>query len=145
MTFEEWEGSVSGVLRRQPIWRVTAYRKSLYLAACAAEDVVPILRDIRFTKDIPQLVEAVGSIGSNIWEGYGRRSRPDRIKFYEYAYSSVGESTHWYAVVSAVLDDELFDRRAEQFAEVAKLLLTMIGNERRGGGWNDSRRKPPHG
>ena len=42
-----------------------------------------------------------------------------------------------------VLGDALFDRRAEQFAEVAKLLLTMIGNERRGGGWNDSRRKPP--
>ena len=143
MTFDEWEARVPDVLRRQAVWRVAAYRKSSYLATCAAEDVVPILSDVRFAKDIPQLVEAVGSIGGNIWEGYGRRSRPDRVKFYEYAYSSAGESMHWYTAVSLALGQELLVERAEQLAEVSRLLLTMIGNERRGGGWNDSRRTAP--
>lgn len=143
MTFEEWETRVPDVLRRQAVWRVTAYRKASYLAARVADDMAPIVGDIRFVKEIPQLVEAVGSIGSNIWEGYGRRSRPDRVRFYEYAYSSAGEAMHWYTAVSVALPQALLVQRAEQLAEVSRLLLTMMGNERRGGGWNDPRRRPP--
>ena len=139
MTYEQWIARVPDVLRRQSVWRVTAYRNSSYLAACVAKDVVPILGDLRFTKNIPQLVEAVGSIGANIWEGYGRRSRADRVKFYEYAYSPAGESMHWYTAVSVAMSQDLLVERAEQLAEICRLLLTMMHNERRGGGWNDSR------
>ena len=143
MTFEEWEETVPTALRERPVWRATAYRKATFLAARAPEDVLPMVRDVRFGGDVSQLVKAVGSIGSNISEGYGRRSRLDRIKFYEYALGSAGESMHWYTVLSAGLRGDLLKQRVETLAEVSKLLLTMIRNEREGGGWNDSRRIPP--
>ena len=95
--------------------------------------------------DIPQLVRAAGSIGANVAEGYAKRSRKDRIRFYEYALGSAAESKHWYVVLSNSLDSQLVESRMHTLGRISQLLLAMIRNERRGGTWNDSRRIPPRG
>ena len=42
-----------------------------------------------------QLINATDSISANIAEGFGRRSRKDKIKFYYYSYGSACEAIDW--------------------------------------------------
>lgn len=42
-----------------------------------------------------QFVRAVDSNSANIAEGFGRRTKKDKIKFYHYSYGSVKESCDW--------------------------------------------------
>jgi four helix bundle protein len=42
-----------------------------------------------------QFIRAVDSISANIAEGFGRRFKRDKIKFYYYAYASVVECLDW--------------------------------------------------
>jgi four helix bundle protein len=42
-----------------------------------------------------QFVRSVDSISANIAEGFGRRTKKDKIKFYNYAYASTLEALDW--------------------------------------------------
>ncbi len=42
-----------------------------------------------------QFTKAIDSIAANIAEGHGRFFKKDKIKFFNYAYGSVFESSHW--------------------------------------------------
>ena len=113
-----------------PLGRVAAYRLAVGLGDCVVKDgeVVgshPLLRDVA-----PQLVRAVGSIGANIAEGYGRRSRADRIRYFEYALGSVQEARRWYSISRTTLSIELTRERLSTLASIRRLLSAMIRNER---------------
>ena len=77
-----------------------------------------------------QLYRAVGSIGANIAEGYSRGSRKDRARFYEYSFGSARESRDWYFKRRHILGGEVFLHRSELIAEIVKLLLTTIPQQR---------------
>lgn len=42
-----------------------------------------------------QFVESVDSISANIAEGFGRYTKPDKIRFYRYSYGSISEAISW--------------------------------------------------
>ena len=119
--------------------RVQAYQLAVAASNAVWPDATlmksePLLADVA-----PQLVRAVGSISANIGEGYARKSSRDRIRYYEYALGSVEESVSWYGVARRILDAEVFVERIARFESMRRLLLVMIANERRGGGWNHQR------
>ena|SRR5687767_4504907 len=93
---EAWaEAEVPEVMRNDPIWRLPAYRYSLYLGDLIQADIYRMRRDIRTRSCVDQLISAVESISSNIAEGYSRTTGPDRAKYFEYGHSSARESRDW--------------------------------------------------
>jgi four helix bundle protein len=118
------------ILRADPIWKVTAYRLSLYAIEIGWNDA-RILDSVRITRPIAgQLYRALGSITGNIAEGYSRSSGPDRARHFEYGLGSTRESTAWYYAAKPVLSLETFEQREVQLSQIRRLLLASIPTER---------------
>ena len=130
MSYEEWESSIPYAVKRDPTWKVQAYRLSLYLASSAWTDAVLLDGDRRSALSAGQLCRACGSIGANIVEGYGRRSAVDRARYFEYALGSAAEARTWYIACRAVLSEEVLNDRLAVLTSVTRLLLVMIRTER---------------
>jgi four helix bundle protein len=129
MTYDEWQLAVPESFRTDPLWKMAVYRKALFLADLAWPDVTRLMGDARTVSLSDQLYRAAGSIEANIAEGYSKRSRKDRVRFYEYALGSSREARGWYYKARYVLSEQVVQHRTDLLAELAKLLLTMIARE----------------
>ena len=132
MDLDEWVSLAPDALRSAPIWKVRAFQIATYVASCASQDALELERQPRFRNVGSQLVRAAGSIAANIAEGYARRSRKDRIRYYEYALGSANETSSWYTVIASAIRRDCLDARLSAVARVSQLLLRMIRNERTG-------------
>lgn len=130
MTYEEWEAAVPEAIRQDPLWKMVAYRKALFLGDIAWPDVTRLAGDRRTVSLADQLYRAVGSIDANIAEGYSKSSRKDRVRFYEYALGSARESRGWYHKGRHVLGEKVAGHRIDLLAELIRLLLAMISHPR---------------
>jgi four helix bundle protein len=142
MTLDEWVATVPRAIREDLMWKVRAFQIGTYLAHLATDDVVTVARDVRVTVTADQLIRCIGGIGAAIAEGYSRRSRNDRIRYYEYALGSANEAKSWYMAAGPALGREIVEDRLEYLARVSQLLLTMIQNERKGRTWGIAKRIP---
>lgn len=130
MTYDEWETGVTETVKQDATWHVQAYRFGLYLAGCAWKDCEALASDPRGAAAARQLIRAAGSISANVAEGYAKRSAKDRIRYFEYALGSVGETRAWYLVAAPGFTPELVRRRCEVLLSLTRLVLTMIRRER---------------
>jgi len=130
VTYEQWEAEVPVFVRNDPLWTVAAYRKSLFLADLSWPDVTKLIGDRRTLSLADQLYRAAGSVGANIAEGYSRGTGKDRVRFYEYSLGSARETRDWYYKGRHLLGDPVFSHRCELAAEIIRLLLTMIPEQR---------------
>lgn len=121
---------VPETITNDPLWRMKVYRMALFLGDLAWHDVTKLASDRRTVGLADQLFRAVGSIGANIAEGYSRQSGKDRTRFYEYALGSTRESRHWYYQGRHVLSEKVVEHRINLLAEIARLLLSIIPQER---------------
>src|SRR2546425_1188711 len=96
MNYKQWLESVPVALTGDPLWRSEVYRLALFSGELAWHDVTQLLRDKRTISLSDQLYRAVGSISSNIAEGYSRQSGKDQARHYEYSLGSARESRNWY-------------------------------------------------
>ena len=117
-----------------------AYTIARRLATEAWGDTEAMVSDPRLTAVASQLIRAIGSVGAQIAEGYSRRSRADRIRFYEYALGSAEEAITWYETARPVIDQLVLEARLSDLVSVRRLLLVMIRNERAA---RSSVRSPP--
>jgi four helix bundle protein len=129
-SFSEWLATVPETITGDPLWKMKAYRLALFLGDLAWHDVTKLVSDRRTVSLADQLFRAIGSIGANIAEGYSRQSGRDRARFYEYALGSTRESRHWYYQGRHVLSDKVAEHRINLLAEIARLLLLIIPQER---------------
>ena len=140
MTYEEWEADVPSDITRDTLWRIAAYRLSLFLADLARRDTAPLFKSRR-TEDIAdQLLRATRKISACIAEGYSRDSGKSRSIYYEYALGSARESRDWYFKARPELKPEVITHRLGLYSEIIRLSLAMISNER-----NRKRRPNPPG
>ena len=95
MNYEEWLKSVPTAFTSDWLWKMEAYRLSLFAAEIGWHDVSRLVKDRRTLAVSDQLYRALGSIGANLSEGYSRGSPRDRARFYEYALGSARESRGW--------------------------------------------------
>jgi len=130
MTYAEWEREVPAVIRSDTLWRVEAYRLSLFLSDLAWEDVTLLMNDERTKGIANQLYRAAGNISANIAEGYSRHTGKQRALYYEYALGSVRETRDWYYKGRHVLPQAVVDHRLELSTSIIRLALTMTDNER---------------
>ena len=130
MTYEEWEASAAPRLGRDRLWRMRAYRLACYVGRVGWGDARAVVRD-PLARDLgPQLVAALGSIRTNIAEGYSRSGGRDRVRFFEYALGSARESREWYLHAEPLLGESLVAARCEPLEEVIRILLAIIPRER---------------
>ena len=128
--YKTWLQTVPATIVEDMLWRVRAYRLSLFVAELAWEDATILQRDHRTLGSSDQLMRAVGSIGANIAEGYGRSSGKDRARFYEYSLGSARESRDWYYKARHVLSDAVTAERLEIIEGITRLLLVMVPDQR---------------
>jgi four helix bundle protein len=128
--FDVWEAQVPLVLRNDPIWRTPAYRYGLWISDLAAADVAPLFKHIETQELADQLLRAAQSISSNLSEGYGRTTGPERARYYDYAVSSTRESIDWYYKARQHLGDEVLAQRHELLLRIIRILSAVIPRER---------------
>jgi len=130
MTYDEWEATASQAVKSDPTWKVEAYRLGLFAGASAWSDAETLIRDPRGSIVAGQLMRSAASVAAQIAEGYGRRSAKDRVRYYEYALGSVGETRAWYVTVRHAIGSEATEVRMANLLSLTRLLLTMIRRER---------------
>ncbi|PWU16160.1 MAG: four helix bundle protein [Verrucomicrobia bacterium] len=133
MSFDDWLKAVPNEITGDSIWKMEAYRLSLFLADLAWHDATKLMRDRRTLDSAGQLYRAVGSIEANISEGYSRGSGKDRARFYEYALGSSRESRGWYYKGRHILSDVVAQHRIVLITHIARLLLKMVPEQRASG------------
>ena len=130
MTFDDWIKNVPETIKGDPLWRVEAYRLSLFAADLAWPDVTKLIQDKRTIALADQLYRAVGAVSSDVAEGYSRQSGKDQARFYEYALGSAREGRNWYYESRNIFGEKVVTHRMKLLTEIIRLLLTMIPNER---------------
>jgi four helix bundle protein len=130
MNFVSLCETVPEVITSDRIWRVKAYQLALFAADIAWTDLGPLMADRRTLALSDQLYRALGSVSANVAEGFSKRSRRDRARFYEYALGSAREARDWYYKGRHVLRPEVVSHHLHLFSEIIRLLLTMIPEQR---------------
>ena len=130
MEYEEWASSVPKEITGDSLWKMEAYRLGLFAADVGWQDVTKLTRDNRTRSLSDQLYRALGSISANLAEGYSRGTGKDRARFYEYALGSTRESRDWYYKGRHVLGEEITNNRMNLLAQIIRLLLTMVPQQR---------------
>jgi four helix bundle protein len=131
MNYEEWEKNVPPEITGDRLWRMEVYRLALFTADLSWSDVSKLLRDRCTLRLSDQLYRAVGSISTNIAEGYSRGTGKDRARFYEYALGSARESRDWYYKSRHILQEAVTSHRINLLTQIIRLLLTIIPAQRR--------------
>ena len=131
MTYEDWLRDVSPVLKADALWKIEAYRLSLFLLELGWHDVTRLAKDRRTVKLAGQLYDAVDSIGANIAEGFSRGTGRERARFYEIACGSARETRHHYAAAKHILGEVVTAHRTDLATQLTRLTLKMIPNQRR--------------
>ena len=130
MRYSEWEERRARSRRLDPLWRMRAYRLASYLGDECWQDAVALERRKITVGVSEQLYRSVGSISSNLSEGYSRSSGRDRARIFEYALGSARESREWYWRGEPVLGDPLVYSRLEILDEIVRLMVATIPRER---------------
>ena len=130
MTYDGWLKTVPVAIAGDPLWHMKVYRLALFAAEIGWPDVTKLMKDRRTLELSDQLYRALGSVGSNLSEGYSRSSGKDRARFYEYALGSARESRHWYYESRHILREEVAHHRMELLSQIIRLLLTIIPADR---------------
>ncbi|MEM6326904.1 MAG: four helix bundle protein [Bacteroidota bacterium] len=133
MTYREWESGVPAAIREDRVWRIEAYRLSLFASDIGWHDVTKLLGDRRTRRLSDQLYRSLGSISANVEEGFSRRTGKDRAHFYGYALGSARESRGWYFKGRHVLGEPVSLHRMDLLTQIIRLLLTMASEQRRRG------------
>jgi four helix bundle protein len=128
--YEEWASSVPKEITGDSLWKMEAYRLGLFAADVGWQDVTKLTRDNRTRSVSDQLYRALGSISANLAEGYSRGTGKDRARFYEYALGSTRESRDWYYKGRHVLGEEITNNRMNLLAQIIRLVLTMVPQQR---------------
>ena len=108
------------------IWRLDCYREALFLLTLAQSDMESGLTAAapRASKD--QLLSALGSIGANIAEGYGRATNADRARFFSYSLGSAREAVVWYQAVLPRGNTDPLNDRLDRLARLKRMLLGLL-------------------
>lgn len=107
----------------------------VYCLACelvqeAWPDIEKLKLDAGTEKIAGQLYAAIGSIASNLGEGYAHSSGRDRARIFEYALGSARESMVWYRAALPVVGKTVVQDRLEKLEEIRRMLITIIPRER---------------
>ena len=126
MNFDEWLKTVPSEITADSLWQMTLYRQALFLGDIAWLDVCKLAQDQGAQRVSDQLYRAVGSVSTNIAEGYSKASGKDQARFYEYALGSAREARDWYYKSRHVLGEEVALHRMRLTVHIIRQLLKLV-------------------
>ncbi len=130
MNFDEWVKTLPQEITSDSLWKMEAYRLALFAAEIGWQDALKLSLDRRMLGLSDQLYRSLGSVSANLAEGYSRGTNRERAHFYEYALGSGRESRDWYFKARHVLSKDVTPHRLQFLAEIIRLLLTMVPQQR---------------
>ena len=130
MNYDDWVKTLPPEITGDSLWKVEAYRLSLFLSEICWHDISKLIEDRRMRGLSDQLYRAVGSISANIAEGYSKSTGRDRARFYEYALGSARESRDWYYKAHHILSEEVLKHRMSLTTQIIRLLIRMVPQQR---------------
>jgi len=130
LKYDDWLENVPQAITDDSLWKMKVYRLSLFLADISWGDISTLFNDERTKRISSQLYRAIGSIGTNVAEGYSMGTGKNRARYYEYALGSAREARDWYYKGSHILNNEIIEHRFLILTEIIKLLLTMVPDQR---------------
>ena len=83
--FRQWQNTPPPDVIGDPIWRMTAYRISLFMAGLVRLDARRLVDHGAPNHKVTQLESSVESVEANLSEGYSKFSGKDRARFFEMA------------------------------------------------------------
>ena len=116
--------------RPDPLKRMKVYVLAEALVESSWPDM-ELVRDNKITSEIVgQMYKSIGSIPSNISEGYSKSSGKDRARSFEYALGSARETVDWYNAVKPVVGEAVVTERVRVLGDIRRLLVDIIPRER---------------
>lgn len=131
MNYNNWLKSIPDEITNDSLWKMEAYRLGLFIADIGWFDVTILVKDKRTIRLSDQLYRALGSISTNLCEGYSRGTGKDRARFYEYALGSARESRDWYYKSRHILGEVVTKNRICIITQIIRLLLKMVPQQRK--------------
>lgn len=126
MTHEEWERTVPEEIKSDVVLRLQAYRTGDVCSRYRMGRWMKLSRNRQAVSLADQLYRALGSISTNITEGYSRSSKREQARFYEYALGSAREARDWYFKARHALGESSESQGINLLTQIIRLLLTMI-------------------
>jgi len=110
------------------LWRVTAYRKALFLGDLAWSDVTKRAGDARTIGVSYQLYPAIGSVGANIAEGCGKRGNGEFQRFLQIASGSASEVEYHLLLAHDLgyLTEPAYLELMQHLTPVRRMLTSLI-------------------
>ena len=127
---DEWEATLSTAISSDVLWKLDVYRASMFLLHLARADGRALRARGVGRRITDQLLEAAASVSGNLSEGYSRSTRPDRIRFIDYALGSCRECQSWYFAAGDELQGDTVEERLQLLARTRSLLLGLIRAQR---------------
>ncbi|WP_420628299.1 four helix bundle protein [Candidatus Leptofilum sp.] len=128
--YEEWLEVLPNCIKEDPLWRLEAYRKSLFLSDLAWLDCEKLQGNRLGQARLSQLLRSSGSISANVEEGYGRGFGKDYARFLRIAIGSARETRGWYWRSRQALEAEVVNHRMNLATEIIRM-LTIIAEQQR--------------
>jgi four helix bundle protein len=117
-------------MRQDPLWGLRVYRSALYAAELGRRDSAWLAKKTGYGNLADQLSRATSSISVNIAEGYSRRGRRDRGRFYEYALGSARESRDWYYQAREAMGDNATLARVSLHTSIVRIMTVLTRSAR---------------
>ena len=131
MKYVEWLETVPSEITNDPIWKLEVYRLALFAGDIGWKDVQKLSKEKLMFSVADQLHRSLGSISSNLTEGYSRSKGLDRARFIEISLGSARESRDWYHKSRHVLSPEVVKHRMELLTRIISMLAAMIPHQRK--------------
>jgi four helix bundle protein len=106
MDYAEWLQTGPEEITGDSLWKMEAYRLALFAADLGWHDATRLGAERRTMALADQVFRAVGSVSTNLAEGYSRGTGRGRAHFYECALGFARESRDWYYRARHVLQQD---------------------------------------
>lgn len=130
MKFSDWLRTVPCEITNDPIWKLEVYQLAPFAAAIGWQDVASLSRKAVTRGTADQLYRSLGSISSNLTEGFSRSKGPERAHYFEISLGSARESRDWYYKVRRALPIQVVQHRIELLTHIIGMLTTLIPHQR---------------
>ncbi|MCA9934075.1 MAG: four helix bundle protein [Anaerolineales bacterium] len=130
VSFDDWQKSVHGSLRNDPLWAFQVYPKALFIYDLAWEDCDYLRQDVRGESVAKQLIRSAGSISANIEEGFGRGFGNDYAFRLRIALGEAREARGWYWKGHKLIPAEVLNHRIKLLDEIIAMLPPNIDKQR---------------
>ncbi|MEW5941289.1 MAG: four helix bundle protein [Chloroflexota bacterium] len=129
--FEEWEKTVPGFVKKDPLWESLYYRVALYLYDLVWDDCDLLQKDFRARKNVEQIIHSSGSISANMEEAFGRGvGTLDYVRILKISLGEIRETRGWYWRCRKALPADLLEHRYTVVDHLRSLVVNVLNSHK---------------